>query len=262
MRQILADTHEKLLVNPLKGGGYSWSWPDGSVKGIRLLRIKASGACKRPRFSNEDVAPPSTREELLRVFEEDLAGAVNGSATKKPPRPMVGTAAPTRRADSTTFAAAFKSCKPFVFEKVNLGVDLSRPMLYFAQSFDLNGAPYAKYVGKADDHERPFKHYENKVARMIAGRIDKYRLVHKGLALAHGQGHRCVMTLVCNVPDGADVLAWEAHAIKAIGSFGPQDAYRLNENRGSRKRIAGQDIPEPLRLALAHLNFRDPIERE
>ncbi|SAL87415.1 hypothetical protein AWB74_08105 [Caballeronia arvi] len=259
MRQILAETHEYLLVNALKHGGYSWSWPDGSVRGIRILRAKKSGAFKRPRFSEKNVAAPATRDELLRMVGEDLAQVFNGSRPKGGQRP--GPATPKRRgAESAALPAHTPtySGKPLVFQQVNLGVELNRPMLYFAQSFDVNGAPYAKYVGKADDHVRPLEHYQGKIARMLAGCKDKYRRVHRGLALANDRNHRCVITLVCNVPEGADILAWEAHAIKATGSFGRNDEYRLNGNRGSWKRIVGEDIPEPLRLALSQLDFRDP----
>ncbi|WP_143048289.1 hypothetical protein [Burkholderia sp. WP9] len=149
-----------------------------------------------------------------------------------------------------------KACEPYVFETRNLGVDTSSTLLYLFQSFDADGVPWAKYVGKATNSDRPWRHYRGKLDRYLDGRPDVYRSVHHGLCLASSKGHRIVATLVCNAP-AKDVLVWEAWLIKLIGSYGP-GAHQLNDDQGIG--TAGTSAPEAVLRALPLLEFKNPVE--
>lgn len=103
-------------------------------------------------------------------------------------------------------------------------IDTNAPLLYMWEIRDQTDTLMYCYVGKSERGTgRPLRHYKRNVRNLLGGRPyrrgkpDSFRVVHRQLAEAVRQGHRITLTILCNVPPGANIYEWERRAQSALG---------------------------------------------
>jgi len=274
IRQLLADQRPDLAHKTDRTDGcetWYWTHPDGrgERRVLRAKRLLNSAQLRWPVTNAPTCRFTGTEQQLLSGVDAEVAKAKEDFLTKTASRSRLVPARSDLSTDSGNETTSKKrrpapppiwlrgeACEPYVFETRNLGVDTSSTLLYLLQSFDADGTPWAKYVGKATNSARPWQHYRGKLDRYLDGGPDVYRSVHHGLCLASSKGHRIVATLVCNAP-AEDVLLWESWLIKLIDSYGP-GAQQLNDSQGIG--TAGTPAPEAVLRALPLLEFKNPVE--
>jgi hypothetical protein len=207
--------------------GLEWRWSKLSIDALDAIFETVIGLADTAHAAS-NIADRSREARSA----GDVRGALEGNRTAAERDATEQECVPRTDTNSDGGERTTIQFKDYV-EIAQHAVDESKPLLYRWEIFAGNNLA-GLYIGKASrGSARPLTHYHRNVQNLLSGRHyrrgkpDGYRTIHKALAEAVRQRQRIVLTLLCNVPDGEDLDAWEARAIEEANSRGPA-AWQLN----------------------------------